>query len=55
MKFKLPKHGDTRVVKRFTLFPIKIKGYMYWLQFIKIYQIYDVTKNKWVNESIFNN
>ena len=55
MKIKLPKHGESRVIKRFLLFPIKINGYMYWLQFVKIYQVYDVTKNKWVTKSIFNN
>ena len=54
MKFRLPRHGDSRVVKRFLIFPIKLNGYMYWMQFVKLYQVYDVTINRWVAKSIFD-
>ena len=54
MKFVLPYHGETRIVKRFPLFPIEINLNIYWLQLIKIQQRYDVTKNRWINEFIID-
>ena len=54
MKIKLPRHGQSRVIKRFAIFPIKIDGYMYWMQFVNLYQVYDVTINKWETKAVFN-
>ena len=43
MKWKAkptPKNGDTKIVKKFALFPIRIKDEVRWLEICKIEMVY---------------
>lgn len=52
MKFYLPKHGEIRTVKRFTLFPIIHDGIIYWLELVALYQKFDALGAKWKTISV---
>ena len=49
MRFYRPAFGDERKVKRFALFPIKIRSTIYWLETIVIRQHYDNAFG-WIND-----
>lgn len=40
MKFYTPTTGDTRVVEKFAIFPIKCNGEVRWLEKVKYHQTY---------------
>lgn len=40
MRIQLPKHGDSREIKRFILFPTVIDTTLYWLETITVRQFY---------------
>jgi len=51
MVFKYPWTGDQRTVRRFLLFPTKINGFIYWLQWVTIHQSYNTRRwNAWCND-----
>ena len=52
MRWSLPKDGDLRVIKRFALFPIGIKGEYRWLETCYIKQRYSSILS-WYNEEFF--
>ena len=41
LKYTNPKGGDTRIKKRFALFPIVIGDEMRWLEWVKVVQVFD--------------
>ena len=56
MRWRRPKAGDTRIVKRFLFFPCTLKNETRWLEFANILQIYfihfkfpDSTNEGWRN------
>ena len=56
MRWKTPKPGDTRVVKRFAFFPICINGEVRWLEMVSIRQrfwIGSVTGNHYWDDMYF--
>jgi|GEM_PF-3472170 len=54
-KPNIPRDGDTRVVKRFALFPIEAAGEVRWLEFVTVQQsYYEWLRRPWVNECFFD-
>lgn len=49
-----PENGDTRIIKRFTLFPFELNGEVRWLESINIKQMFRPTfagcKGWWQDE-----
>lgn len=50
MRWKLAKNGDSRIVEKFLIFPIEIKGEVRWLERAKIMQFYHDYYDKWLND-----
>lgn len=38
MRWKLPEHGDIRIVKKFLIFPKTIKRERRWLEYVSYYE-----------------
>ena len=50
MKLYKPMTGDTREVKRFAWYPIRVNGVVYWLEWITIHQSYNTRCKGWNND-----
>ena len=50
MRFYAPVTGDKRVIRKFALFPIKINGVIYWLEWVSIHQSYNTKHSGWNND-----
>lgn len=50
MKWSRPYIGDTRIIRRFALFPIKTNDEIYWLTWVTICQSWNYVKGKWEND-----
>lgn len=47
MKWRMPFDGQTRIVKRFALFPIRLQGECRWLEMCYIEQKYIYYEDMW--------
>ena len=55
MEWQKPYVGETRVIKRFALFPVTINYCVKWLEWVKIHQTYHgdhAWKNDWFVEPV---
>ena len=50
MRFYKPMTGDTREVRKFAWYPIRVNGTVYWLEWITIHQSYNTKHSGWNNE-----
>lgn len=50
IRFTLPITGNTRVIRRFAWFPIKVRNVIYWLEPLKIHQTYHGAYERWHND-----
>lgn len=50
MRFNIPLTGSERIVSKFTLFPTKINGSIYWLECVKVHQSYNTAHSGWNND-----
>ena len=50
MRIYLPTTGETRIVRKFALFPIAINAEIRWLEMVTIYQSYNTRHKGWNND-----
>ena len=50
MRINTPFTGDQREVTRFTLFPMRINGIIYWLEKVTVHQSYNTRHRGWCND-----
>lgn len=50
MVWRLPIPGETRVINRFTIFPMIIGNEVWWLEHIVIHQSYNTQHRGWNND-----
>lgn len=52
MRVYLPTTGETRTVRKFAWYPMKINGAVYWLEWITVHQSYNTEYPGWNNDYV---